>query len=69
MSHRQFKMGSMDTNNRIERLERICRMQQALLDHQLHVINQLLSHADLGGGTQMLDDQDWHALTAEVRAL
>lgn len=59
----------MDTNNRIDRLERICRMQQALLDHQLQLINQLLSGTGLGGGTHMLNDQDWHALTTEVRAL
>lgn len=62
-------MGRMDTNDRIDRLERICRMQQALLDHQLQVINQLLCRTGLGGGTHMLDDQYWHALTAEVRAL
>lgn len=59
----------METNDRIERLERICRMQQALLDHQLNLINELLSRTGTAGGTHMLDDQDWHALNTEVRSI
>lgn len=59
----------MDTKNRIERLERICRMQQTVLDHQLKRIDQLRSRIGIGGGTHMLDDQDWHALTNDVGAL
>ncbi|MDJ0771313.1 MAG: hypothetical protein QNJ12_21170 [Ilumatobacter sp.] len=59
----------METKQRVDRLERICRMQQALLDHQLNLISELRSRVGMGGGTHMLDDQDWNALSTEVRNL
>jgi len=59
----------MTDSERISRLERICRMQQTLIEHQVNVTNRLLEATGVKVGTQMLDNAGWHALTSDVKSL